>query len=107
MWSCKYHILLFEIYDQDIWKLKIKFIFSGTKVVTLEMANKLKKKNVHILPGYKLCRECIKVFEEIDSTDDDADNDDDDDDDDDDNNDDDDDLHDDDDDEDDEDEDED
>ena len=44
------------------------------------MANKLKKKNVHILPGYKLCRECIKVFEEIDSTDDDADNDDDDDD---------------------------
>ena len=35
-------------------------------MVNLEVAKRLKKKNIDIVPGYKLCRRCITELEVID-----------------------------------------
>ena len=34
---------------------------SGQHIVSLELAKRLKERNINVIPGWKLCRNCFKI----------------------------------------------
>ena len=73
---CKHHEQFFgnaferrEKYCCQVLTNHTRKTIKGKQIITLEMAKYLKSKNFDVIPGTKLCRQCQKIYNEMDNKD--------------------------------------